>query len=39
MCVYSLLDGGALAGVLLIAVIVAEGSAGAYSDAELKALN
>ena len=39
MCVYSLLDGGALAGVLLIAVIVAEGSARAQSDAELKALN
>jgi len=39
MCVYRLLHGGVLPGVLLIAVIVAEGSARAQSDAELKALN
>ena len=36
MCVYRLLHGGVL---LLIAVIVAEGSARVQSDAELKALN
>src|SRR5215469_9368134 len=36
MCVYRLLHGGVL---LLIAVIVAEGSARAQSDSELKALN